>query len=443
MAITYLGDVSGVHMSIVDATLLMFTDSYPYGYALEDTFLEPQLRHLSAEFRSVVLVPFRRKGNRAAPPGDFEVEEGLAALGESPLARSASAVRALLTPHLWRDLRETPAIIRRPRALLRLLSAATRADLTSRWIIRYVRQRILNSGTVVAYTFWCNGTTTGLALAKSKLSRLTVVSRAHGVDLYAERHDPPFLPLRAVTLEGLDRLYPDSEIGVRYVVERYPWFAGSCELARLGVPDPGFTTAPSTDGHVRVISCSRVVPIKRVELILGGIDHASRLRPDLHFEWHHFGDGPLRSELASLASARFGDNATARFWGYSGISDLMEFYRTNPLDVFVNASASEGTPVAMMEAASCGIPIVATAVGGNVEVVSEENGYLVSADPRPDEIAGAILNLYERREASVAKRAASRRVWELRYNEASNYREFAARLSALADPKADELGGHP
>jgi glycosyltransferase involved in cell wall biosynthesis len=58
-------------------------------------------------------------------------------------------------------------------------------------------------------------------------------------------------------------------------------------------------------------------------------------------------------------------------------------------DVFVLASRHEGLPVTVMEALTLGVPVVATAVGGIPEVVTEDNGILV-APGDPAALAGAI-----------------------------------------------------
>jgi glycosyltransferase involved in cell wall biosynthesis len=174
-----------------------------------------------------------------------------------------------------------------------------------------------------------------------------------------------------------------------------------------------------------------MVPVKRVDLILRGIDHVARLRPDVHFVWHHFGGGELKRSIELQAQATLPPNVTATFPGYPGLSELMNFYRTQPVDVFMNASISEGTPVAMMEAVSCGIPVVATAVGGNPEIVSDENGALLGPNPSPEEIAAALLELLDRPDMATTKRRGSRRVWEAKYDAATSYAGFAARLKDL------------
>ncbi len=111
----------------------------------------------------------------------------------------------------------------------------------------------------------------------------------------------------------------------------------------------------------------------------------------------------------------------------------MKFYQKNPADVFINVSSTEGTPVSVMEAASCGIPIIATSVGGNPEIVSERNGILLNPDLTADEIAKAILTVLDHPETATSKRKGSRAVWMERYNADANFRAFAERLKAIGE----------
>jgi len=109
----------------------------------------------------------------------------------------------------------------------------------------------------------------------------------------------------------------------------------------------------------------------------------------------------------------------------------MRFYQQNPIDVFVNLSLAEGTPRSIMEAISCGIPVIATAVGGNAEIVSERNGLLLDPEPTPEEIALQLLKLFDHPEIAAEKRNGSRLVWQESYRAEDNYPAFINRLKAI------------
>ena len=78
--------------------------------------------------------------------------------------------------------------------------------------------------------------------------------------------------------------------------------------------------------------------------------------------------------------------------GYVSNTSLMEFYRKNHVDLFINVSETEGIPVSIMEAMSFGIPCIATNVGGVNEIVNNTNGFLVKKYFNTDQVAEFIIN---------------------------------------------------
>lgn len=155
---------------------------------------------------------------------------------------------------------------------------------------------------------------------------------------------------------------------------------------------------------------------------------AAKMRSGQQIEWTHFGNGVERQKFIERVAHEFPPNARGYFPGYQTQQHLIQTYLEKPTDVFVNVSSTEGTPVSIMEAISCGIPVIATAVGGNVEIVREKNGLLLSKNPTPDEIADALLNVCDNREFWQKKRKGSHEVWQERYNEMTNFEAFAQKL---------------
>lgn len=86
------------------------------------------------------------------------------------------------------------------------------------------------------------------------------------------------------------------------------------------------------------------------------------------------GEGPLETELRTLAGT-LGLEREILFLGFR--KDVPKVLNT--LDVFVLASLGEGLGVALLEAAWCGLPSVATNVGGVPEIVKEgSTGFLIA-----------------------------------------------------------------
>jgi glycosyltransferase involved in cell wall biosynthesis len=102
------------------------------------------------------------------------------------------------------------------------------------------------------------------------------------------------------------------------------------------------------------------------------------------------GDGPLDRELAALADG-YGLSDHVVFAGFR--RDVAVLLAT--MDVFVLPSLNEGMSHALLEAMALGKPVVATAVGGNREVVeAESTGLLVPAGD-PEALARAVRRLLE------------------------------------------------
>jgi colanic acid/amylovoran biosynthesis glycosyltransferase len=413
--------------------LLLFTASYPYDASAEQTFLEIELHHLQQVFERVILVPRKFVGNLLPLPGGLEVDESYASLLDEidPLT---ILKKTFLSPLLYNEIVSFPGLLLSPQAAKRLLAFLVGAQLTHDWVVEWFRRSAVNPKECIFYTYWFDQGAYGIGLAKQTCSNLKLVSRVHGYDLYEEfYYRPPYWPRRRAALSLVDRLFPDSEAGLAYLNDRYPEFDPVYEPALLGVPDPGFTTPDSTDDVFRIVSCSILEPVKRIDLLIKGIAHAAKSRPDQHFEWRHFGNGKRRAELQELAKCAFTSNASADLPGYSTKADLMRYYEQNPVDVFMNVSATEGTPVAVMEAVSCGIPVIATSVGGNVEIASERNGLLLDADPTPEQIGQALLSFWDDRDARLSKRQGSRQIWQERYNADANFQAFAEKLRSIRE----------
>jgi teichuronic acid biosynthesis glycosyltransferase TuaC len=77
----------------------------------------------------------------------------------------------------------------------------------------------------------------------------------------------------------------------------------------------------------------------------------------------------MRSELEQLA-AKHGVSDCVRFCGPQQPADLQWFY--GAADIFCLATEHEGWANVFLEAMACGLPVITTDVGGNLEVVTEE-----------------------------------------------------------------------
>jgi len=150
-----------------------------------------------------------------------------------------------------------------------------------------------------------------------------------------------------------------------------------------------------------VCTIARLAPQKGIDILL-------RAAAGLQDRWPRLklvivGDGPLLVELQQLATEIGVRHVCWTGWQ----SDVTPYLRAS--DLFVLPSLWEGLPYALLEAMAYGLPSVATAVGGNQEVLSLGGGQLCPAGDVPALMA-AMTKYLVNPEARVADGARARAV---------------------------------
>lgn len=237
----------------------------------------------------------------------------------------------------------------------------------------------------ILYFYWGLGTSFVIPfLRKSGFKKIIV--RFHGFDLYNERRGG-YLPFRRDLLKNIDYALPISEDGRNYLQKHYPDLKFNIKVCRLGAKKFG-DSFPSTDGILRIVTASNVIPLKRLHLISQALQLLS-----INCEWSHFGDGILLEELKRNTS-KLPAGVTAIFHGRVTPEEVQNYYLKNPVDLFLNVSSTEGVPVSIMEAFSAGIPVYATHVGGTSEIVNSSNGKLLDKNLTPELLAKELVSFY-------------------------------------------------
>lgn len=421
---------------MASSTLLMVTSLYPYGQG--EAFVAAELESLACRFDRIELVPIFHDPDDVARPVAQPVDLGYSAQRWGVLRawHVAWALLSGLVRYRWRaDL----GFILRHRSKLENLKELVRTIYRARLFERFLARRARRGERVdVIYFYWLLPEILGaLQFRAASGGDVRIVSRAHGGDLYEDRKPGGYAGLRRAILAGIDDVYCVSGHGQRYLAGGFPALAAKFHVARLGVHDPGRLNRGPSAGPLEIVSCSFVVPGKRLHLVVDAIACLLAADPALAVRWTHVGDGPLFDDLRAYARARLGARAQAVFKGYLTPADLRALYREEPFDVIVNVSDNEGIPVSLMEASAAGIPMVATDVGASAEIVNAANGVLIPADADVPTIAAALHRFADRRAARACRHAA-RAWWEIRYDAAVNYALFGRALAGPAHAAASD-----
>lgn len=125
---------------------------------------------------------------------------------------------------------------------------------------------------------------------------------------------------------------------------------------------------------VKILFIGRLIPRKGFQKVVQALPRVRDLAK-VPFEVEVVGTGAHRPQLDELAE-QLGVSELIHYVGQVPYEKLEISYQY--ADMFVLTSLSEGMPSVILEAMGCGLPIIASDVGGNNEIVKEgENGFLI------------------------------------------------------------------
>lgn len=267
-------------------------------------------------------------------------------------------------------------------------------------------------------------------LIKKNFPDYKVVSRAHGYDLYEFRRKGKYIPMREYILKNIDKVICISDDGKNYLSAKYPLYKNKIEVMKLGTMDHGFSSLENkADKDFNMVSCSAMVEIKRLDMLVKTLANI-----DFDITWTHYGDGREKDKIYKMCEELLPDNIRVIFKGHVDNKALVESeYKNNFYNLFINISSTEGIPVSIMEAFSYGIPVVATDVGGNKEIVKDGyNGRLINKDFTCKELADSIKYFYLMSEDEYSSyRDNARNTWNDNFNASRQYSRFIDFLNEL------------
>jgi len=180
-------------------------------------------------------------------------------------------------------------------------------------------------------------------------------------------------------------IVPAAQNNLEEIVDRVGISKKKIFWSWLGVDTRNFVPAKKKSFKadcLRIITVSRLNIAKGHEYVLKAVRHA--LDEGLDIEYQIAGTGPHEKFIRELI---IGLNLELQVELLGALDETRVIDHLQRADAFVLGSVGKGeaSPVAVIEAMACGIPVISTIIGGTANMISDKvNGFLV---PKADEMA--------------------------------------------------------
>jgi glycosyltransferase involved in cell wall biosynthesis len=407
-----------------ERTLLLITYEFPFGSG--ETFLEAELPIVARRFDKVIVVPSRSAWSPKEIVGPHrEIPSNVHVMHTCKL-KSPDFLKILVTATkimLLSDFAQSRGRVfsRKMIAFLWTIRSSIKASIFYHFLDRLVFGTHMEVS--LGYSYWMSDSALAFAILKQQNKLNNYVVRCHGGDLYDYVQPAGKKLFNLLIFSTAKAVVPISLDGVN-TLRSYGLQESRIALHRLGVKLPNLVSNYKSEKKIRIVSCSNIIPVKRVDLIAKSLAHMQR-----PFEWFHFGDGSGLAEVKSYVS-QFQDHGVAKFFGRVPNSHVLEFYKNHYIDLFINVSASEGVPVSIMEALSFGIPCIVTDVGGSAEIVDDSCGRILDKNFSENDLINAINSILKLTQSKKIKMRESARLRaELMCDANKNFSDFSDWIS--------------
>ncbi len=404
--------------------LLLLTAEFPFGKG--ETFLENEVPILAQHFDKITILSLSENSEQTREiPSACEVFRYPVSLSK---IQKILALRFLFLRTVRVEVKQVTSVYKL-KLSLSIISTILVSWARAKKIKSILGQHLTADS--IAYSYWTDDASLALAQLKVENPKLACVSRFHGWDVYFEASAIGYLPFRNFINSHLDQQFAISDAGSNYARTRWGIdFPNKITVSRLGTAAQTEHWLPRESMREQrlIVSCSNVIPLKRVELIfevLNGLVNDE-------IRWVHFGDGQNLASLEEKIALEKKSHLTLELRGRVSNAEVLEFYKQERPDFFINISTSEGVPVSIMEAFSVGIPVIATAVGGVPEIVSNHVGALVDPYATSEEVQLVIKNLLDSSLSDWNQMSQQAyEVWKSKYNAETNFRTFAQSIKEI------------
>ncbi|HCC37671.1 MAG TPA: hypothetical protein DEQ14_08680, partial [Treponema sp.] len=262
--------------------LLLITNQYPYNFG-DVAFIKPEILFLSKAFEKVHVITT----SNLSHPEKTELPPNVQAsfIPHDSQYNNSKRIKSIffstLQP-LWIMsifFKELGFLINQKKINTKTLKNSIffllDANIDAIFLNKYLEN---NPKIEIVYTYWFERKTLSALINKKRMGRrILCVTRAHGYDLYEFRNENNYQPYKKWMDRYVDRVFFISIAGYNYYLKKFAKsHIDKYVIARLGIENPyswpifydSKHIEERTKNHLNIISCSNIIPVKRIHLII-------------------------------------------------------------------------------------------------------------------------------------------------------------------------------
>ena len=224
----------------------------------------------------------------------------------------------------------------------------------------------------------------------------------------------------AWSMHHADLVTADSMDMIEEIARYHP--AGPCHQILWGADTDKFVPATPAEGF-EIVSLRNWEPNYNIDVILSAFAGLVAQRPQTPARLHLLGGGVLKDELMRRAQA-LGVQDQVQFHGRVGDAEMVAAIQRSRVSVSV--PSSDATSVSVLESMACGLPIIASALPANHQLVDAQGGWIVpvgdataltqallQAHDHPQQMIQMGRHNHDRIEREASRRAQMDAMWRL------------------------------
>ncbi|OFY84459.1 MAG: hypothetical protein A3F72_13705 [Bacteroidetes bacterium RIFCSPLOWO2_12_FULL_35_15] len=391
-------------------SIYIISASYPFGKGEE--FVRKELKELSKYFKKIYLFPLSAEGESRWMPANVELNLSLANTSRI-IEKKEFFLNFLLIIRIFslEFFNSKKRIF-----LLKNFRELANSILQTKILSRVFYKQVSDKENSFFYSIWMEDGALMLSILKDEKKINKFVFRMHGYDLFDERREGNYMPFRYYNFMNANKIFVLSKAGYNYLQSKTK-FTTKLIINYSGIYDNGDNPFDPKEKFT-IVSCSNVLKMKRLDKIIKTLSLLN-----FPVNWIHIGDGCMLNEIKKM-SLQLPEHINFDIKGYLPNEEILNFYKSVSINLFIHLSDSEGLGMAIVEAQSFGIPALAVNVGGVSEVVNKKTGVLVDITTDEGIIADEILKIKNSNINTSEFRKDIKLFWRETFDARSNYKIF-------------------